>query len=84
MKLKLIAFGLHVLEVDAHDYTDLHKKLLQAKNNNQQPVAIIAHSIPGRGVSFMENDYRWHGQAPNKKEFESAIQELRLKKQQSK
>jgi transketolase len=82
LKLKLIAFGLHVLEVDAHDFADLQKKLQTAKNNKQQTVALIAHSVPGKGVSFMENDYRWHGQAPNKKEFESAMQELRIKKQQ--
>jgi transketolase len=81
LKLKLIAFGLHVLEMDAHDFADIQKKLQQAKNNHQQTVAIIAHSTPGKGVSFMENDYRWHGQVPNKKEFESAMNELRIKKQ---
>lgn len=80
-KLKLIAFGLHVLEVDAHDFGDLQKKLLAAKQHRAQPTAIIAHSIPGKGISWMENDYRWHGKAPNKQEFESAMQELRLKKQ---
>ena len=84
LKLKLIAFGLHVLEVDAHDFSDLEKKLQKAKDNNKQTVAIIAHSIPGKGVSFMEKDYHWHGQAPNKKEFESAMQELRIKKQEIK
>jgi transketolase len=81
LKLKLIAFGLRVLEVDAHDFIDLQKKLQEAKNNKTQTVAIIAHSIPGKGVSFMENDYHWHGRAPNKKEFESAMQELKIKKQ---
>lgn len=81
LKLKLIAFGLHVLEVNAHDFQDIQKKLSQAKDNNKQPVAIIAHSIPGKGIAFMENNYRWHGKAPNKKEYESAMQELRIKKQ---
>ncbi len=81
LKLKLIAFGLHVLEVDAHDFLDLQKKLLLAKNNQRQAVIIIAHSIPGKGVSFMENNYHWHGRAPDKKEFERAMQELRVKKQ---
>ena len=80
--LKLIAFGLQVLEMDAHDFVDIQKKLQQAKDNKQHTVAIIAHSTPGKGVSFMENDYRWHGRAPNKQEFESAMQELRIKKQQ--
>lgn len=84
LKLKLIAFGLHVLEMDAHDFSDIQKKLQKAKDSTQQAVAIIAHSTAGKGVSFMENDYRWHGQAPNKKEFESAMQELRIKKQQLK
>jgi len=82
LKLKLIAFGLQVLEMDAHDFVDIQKKLQQAKDNKQHTVAIIAHSTPGKGVSFMENDYRWHGRAPNKQEFESAMQELRIKKQQ--
>lgn len=81
LKLKLIAFGLHVLEVDAHDFNDLQEKLTRAKNNKKHPVALIAHSIPGKGVSFMENDYRWHGKAPNKREFESAMHELRIKRQ---
>lgn len=81
LKLKLIAFGLNVLEVDAHDFVDLQKKLSQAKNSRNQATAIIAHSIPGKGISWMERDYRWHGKAPNKQEFESALAELRLKKQ---
>jgi transketolase len=84
LKLKLIAFGLHVFEVDAHDYLDLQKKLEKAKNNTLQTSVIIAHSVPGKGVSFMENDYRWHGKAPNKKEFESAMHELRIKKEKLK
>lgn len=84
LKLKLIAFGLHVFEVDAHDYLDLQKKLEKAKNNTLQTSVIVAHSIPGKGVSFMENDYRWHGKAPNKKEFESAMHELRIKKEKLK
>ena len=79
LKLKLIAFGLNVLEVDAHDFTDLIKVLNQAKEQSQASV-IIAHSVPGKGVSFMENDYRWHGQAPNKQQLEAAQAELRAKK----
>jgi transketolase len=84
LKLKLIAFGLHVFEVDAHDYLDLQKKLQEAKCDTLQTSVIIANSVPGKGVSFMENDYRWHGKAPNKKEFESAMHELRLKKEKLK
>ena len=79
LKLKLIAFGLNVLEVDAHDFAGLIKVLNQAKQQSQAS-AIIAHSVPGKGVSFMEHDYHWHGQAPNKQQLEAAQAELRAKK----
>ena len=80
LKLKLISFGLHTLEVDAHNFTEITDSLEKAKDIKKQATVVIANSIPGKGVAVMEKDYRWHGKAPNKKEFESAMQELRQRK----
>lgn len=79
LKLKLISFGFKVLELDAHDFADIFNKLATAKAETKQPVIIIAKSIPGKGVSFMENDYRWHGKAPSESEYKQAINELILR-----
>lgn len=79
LKLKLMSFGFKVLEMDAHDLTDIFNKMETAKNENKQPVIIITKSVPGKGVSFMENDYKWHGKAPSESEYRQAINELSLK-----
>lgn len=83
VKLKLMSFGFKVLEMDAHNFTDIFTKLELAKNENKQPIIIMAKSIPGKGVSFMENDYKWHGKAPNMSEYSQAINELNLKEKSS-
>ena len=70
------AFGWHVIEVDGHDLTQLIDALNQAKLVKGQPAAIIAHTIKGKGVSFMENNYAFHGKAPNAAEVEIALKEL--------
>jgi transketolase len=80
LKLKLISFGWRVLEADAHSFTDLIEKLKTVKSSKKQPTVIIANSTPGKGVAAMEKDFHWHGKAPNKTEFESAMQELRQRK----
>jgi len=79
LKLKLISFGFKVLEIDAHNFEEIINSLEKAKETKKIPVIILARSIPGKGVSFMENDYKWHGKAPNEKEFEQAIRELKIK-----
>lgn len=79
LKLKLISFGFKVLEVDAHNLADIFAKFETACATSNQPVIIIAKSIPGRGVSFMENDYRWHGRVPSESEFNQAMKELKIK-----
>lgn len=77
LKAKYEAFGWHVLEVDGHNISDFVSAVSEAKAIYEKPTAIIAHTIPGRGVSFMEGDYLWHGKSPNKEEAEKALAELR-------
>ena len=70
------AFGWHVIEVDGHNLTQLIDALNQAKLVKGQPAVVIAHTIKGKGVSFMENNYAFHGKAPNAAEVEIALKEL--------
>ncbi|MFC1995334.1 transketolase [Chloroflexota bacterium] len=70
------AFGWYVIEVDGHDITQLVDALKQAKLAKEQPTVIIAHTIKGKGVSFMENNLNFHGKAPNAAEVEIALKEL--------
>ena len=70
------AFGWHVIEVDGHDLTQLINALNQAKLVKGQPAVVIAHTIKGKGVSFMENNYAFHGKAPTSAEVETALKEL--------
>ncbi len=70
------AFGWHVIEVDGHGLTQLIDAFNQAKLVKGQPTVIIAHTIKGKGVSFMENNPDFHGKAPNAAEVEIALKEL--------
>ena len=70
------AFGWHVLEVDGHDLTQLIDAFDRAKLVKRQPVVIIAHTIKGKGVSFMENNVDFHGKAPSAEEVKIALKEL--------
>ena len=70
------AFGWHVIEVDGHDFTQLFDAFAQAKQVKGQPTVIIAHTIKGKGVSFMENNVDFHGKAPNAAEVAIALKEL--------
>ncbi len=72
---KFRAFGWEVIEADGHDFTSLLQALYRAKKACH-PVVIIAHTIKGKGVSFMENEADWHGKAPCKEEAEQALAEL--------
>lgn len=73
---KFEAFQFHVVHTDAHDFDSLREAFREAKNIRGMPVAVIAHSIKGKGVSFMEGDAGWHGKAPNDMEYEVAMAEL--------
>ena len=70
------AFGWHVIEVDGHDLTQLIDAFEQAKLVKGKPTVIIAHTIKGKGVSFMENNPDFHGKAPNAEQVEIALKEL--------
>jgi transketolase len=70
------AFGWRVIEVDGHDLARLSRAFEQAKLVKGQPVVIIAHTIKGKGVSFMENNPDFHGKAPNAEEVKIALKEL--------
>jgi transketolase len=76
LKDKWQSFGWHVVEVDGHDITQLIDAFNQAKTVKGQPSIIIAHTIKGKGVSFMENNINFHGVAPNAAEVEIALKEL--------
>ena len=71
------AFGWHTLEIDGHDLTAIRKALEEAEATKGKPTAIVAHTIKGKGVSFMENNPKFHGTAPTPAEVGVALQELR-------
>ncbi|MGC8970924.1 MAG: transketolase [bacterium] len=70
------AFGWNVIEIDGHNYSQILLAVEKAKENKDSPTMIIAHTIKGKGVSFMENVVDFHGKAPSLKEWESAMVEL--------
>jgi len=76
LKEKYKSFGWNVYEVDGHNFTEINNAIYNAKNNVGSPSVIVARTIPGKGVKEWENDYTWHGKAPNKKEMEMALEEL--------
>jgi len=80
---KYTAFGWHVIDVDGHCMQDIVEKLEWARNHNDsgKPVALICHTIKGKGVSFMENMVGWHGKPPSRDELDRALVELGLVKQ---
>lgn len=73
---KLEAFGWHVLTVDGHDLAALSAAFEQAKEVTGAPTMILARTVKGKGVSFMENQAGWHGKAPNDEQYQQARQEL--------
>jgi transketolase len=77
LREKYEAFRWHVLEVDGHNMTEFVDAVAEAKAIYEKPTVIIAHTIPGKGVSFMEQKYEWHGKPPNKEEAREALAELR-------
>ena len=73
---KFEAFGWYTITMDAHDFDDIEKAFNEAEKISGKPVAIIQKSIKGKGVSFMENQCSWHGTAPDKEQYEQAMNEL--------
>ena len=74
---KFEAFNFHTINIDGNDFDEIRKALDEAKDTKGMPTAIIAHTVKGKGVSFMENQVGWHGKAPNDEEFAIAMEELR-------
>jgi transketolase len=70
------SFGWHTLEVDGHDYNSLMEGVSRAFAHRGVPSMIIARTVKGKGISFMENQVDWHGRAPSKDEYELALSEL--------
>ena len=73
---KLRAFGWHVISIDAHDFCDIERAFKEAREVKGKPTAIIARSVKGKGVSYMENSCEWHGQAPKEDLYKVAISDL--------
>jgi len=70
------AFGWHVIECDGHDFDSLIPACEEAKTTTGRPTCIVAHTIKGKGVSFMEGDYNWHAKVPSPEELAKAFAEL--------
>lgn len=70
------SFGWWVREIDGHNFEEIESTLKDAKQKKTSPKMIIAHTIKGKGISFMENDPQWHGKAPNEEQLKSALKEL--------
>ena len=74
---KFKSFGFNVINIDGHNIEEIIKAFTLAKQTKGKPTAIIAKTIKGKGVSFMENQVGWHGKAPNDEEYNIAIEELK-------
>ena len=73
---KFEAFNWNVLHIDAHNFEEIEAAVNDAKATKGKPTLILAKSIKGKGVSFMENKAEWHGAAPKKEQYEQAMEEL--------
>jgi transketolase len=78
IKDKWLAFNWNVIEVDGHDIAKVEEAFKQALAYKGKPTVIIADTVKGKGVSFMEHKAAWHGAAPNKEQLETALAELRV------
>ena len=73
---KFEAFGWHVITIDGHDFDQIDAAFSEADTIKDKPTVIIAKTVKGKGVSFMENKASWHGSAPNDEQYEQAVKEL--------
>ena len=73
---KFKSFGFQIIKIDGHDIEEIKKAFEVARNVKGKPTCIIAKTIKGKGVSFMENQVGWHGKAPNKEQYEEAKKEI--------
>ena len=73
---KFEAFQFHVINIDGHDFGQIEKAFEEARQTKGRPTAIIAKTLKGKGVSFMEGSVSWHGVAPNDEQYVAAMEEL--------
>lgn len=76
LRKKFEDFGCKAIDVDGHDYLALEQVLQETKDNDTRPLAIVAHTIKGKGVSFMEDRLEWHFKSPNEEQLVQALEEL--------
>ena len=74
---KFEAFNFHVINIDGNDFDQIDAAFKEAKATKGMPTAIIAHTVKGKGVSFMENQVGWHGTAPNDEQYAVAMEDLK-------
>ena len=74
---KFAAFGFEVVNIDGHDFEQIAAAFDKARSTKGRPTAIIAKTVKGKGVSFMENQVGWHGAAPNAEQYETAMADLK-------
>lgn len=77
INLKFESFGFNIINVDGHNIEELIEAFNKAKTTKGRPTAVIAKTIKGKGVSFMENQVGWHGKAPNEEQYNQAMKELK-------
>ncbi|WPK12832.1 transketolase [Lysinibacillus louembei] len=73
---KWLAFGWHVIRIDGHSYADILQAFEEAKSTKEKPTVIIADTVKGKGISFMEGNYLWHSKVPSDEELANALAEL--------
>jgi len=76
---KFVAFGFNTIEIDGNNYDEIESAFEAAKNCKGKPTAIVAKTVKGKGVSYMENAVNWHGAAPNEELYNQAVAELTAK-----
>ena len=77
LREKLESFNWYVIEIDGHNIEEFINACNMARAVSQRPTVVIAHTIPGRGVNFMEYKFEWHGKSPNKDQAREALKQLR-------
>lgn len=77
LRAKMESFNFHVIDVDGHDFRDIVHAINTAKSILDKATVLITHTIPGKGVTAFEGDYRWHGKSPTEEEGKAALKELR-------
>ena len=75
---KFRSFGFEIIKIDGHDIEEIIKAFEVARNIKEKPTCIIAKTIKGKGISYMENQVGWHGKAPNEEQYKEAIKELEI------